>query len=353
VTRPRLSLIVIVAGVIAGFYALDVSLEQAQTSELHSEAQGLYEQGTKLLASGRASDALDRLQRAFSIDRKNRHYQLGYAEALIAAGRNEDATALLNDVVRQSPNDGQANLLLARLARSRKDLADAAANYHRAIYGVWDRDAVAHANVARLEWIRELAARGDQKQLLGELLPLEAETQDPAVLKQVAQYLLVAGSPTRSADLYRTLLAAHPDDVALLKGLGQADAAAGEYASAQRAYLRAFRLAPGDLSIRHDMELVSTLSGLDPTPRNLSSREKYHRSLRILTLVRDSLVACGSQSNDLAEAGKILGLKNPDVSNEAAEQLLQLAESLWHARSASCTSPEVLPVLMQKLAQKA
>jgi tetratricopeptide (TPR) repeat protein len=171
------------------------------------------------------------------------------------------------------------------------------------------------------------------------------------VLLQVAHYLLVAGSAARSAELYRTLLATHPDNADLLKGLGQAETAAGQYSSAQDAYLRAFRINSSDLSIRHDMELASALSAIDPSPRRLPSREKYGRSLRILRLVRDSVVACGSESAALADAERTVNLKHPDTSNEAAEQVLQLAEYLWRNRPSSCPAPEVLPVLMQKLAQ--
>jgi tetratricopeptide (TPR) repeat protein len=155
----------------------------------------------------------------------------------------------------------------------------------------------------------------------------------------------------RSAELYRTLIETHPDDAVLQTELGQAEAATGEYAAAQRAYLRAFRMNPGDASIRHEMQLVSALSAIDPTPRRLPSREKYSRSVRILRLVRDSASACGSQSAELAEAERMVNLKHADTSNEAAEQVLQLAESLWRNRPASCAAPEVLPVLMQKLAQ--
>jgi tetratricopeptide (TPR) repeat protein len=351
VNAPRLTLIVVVAAAIAAIGVLDVFLARAESTEVHKEAQGYYRKGAELLASGRTSDAVEPLQRAYTLERRNRQYQLAYAEALIGGGRHEAAAAVLDEVVRQSPNDGKANLLLAHLTRSRNDFSDEAAYYHRAIYGVWDRDTAAHVNKVRLEWIRELAARGDRKLLLGELLPLQAETQDFGVLRELAHYFLVAGSPMRSAELYRALIETHSDDAVLQTELGQAEAATGEYAAAQRAYLRAFRMNPGDASIRHEMQLVSALSAIDPTPRRLPSREKYSRSVRILRLVRDSASACGSQSAELAEAERMVNLKHADTSNEAAEQVLQLAESLWRKHPASCAAPEVLPVLMQKLAQ--
>ena len=178
-SRQRLTLIVIVAAVIGAVYALDVLLERAEKSEMRNQARDLYAQGAQLLAARRFSEALEPLQRACAQDRRNRQYQLAYAEALAGAGRNDDAVALLNDIVHQAPNDGQANLLLARLARKRNDFDNEAAYFHRAIYGIWDANTTLHANEARLEWIRELIARGDRKRLLAELLPLEAATRDP------------------------------------------------------------------------------------------------------------------------------------------------------------------------------
>jgi tetratricopeptide (TPR) repeat protein len=353
--RPRITLVAVIIAVIAGIYSLDVSLERVESSELHSEARRLFENGTRLLAAGHAAEAVDPLERAYALERDDRQYQLAYAQALLAAGRTQDSADLLNAIVRQSPNDGQANLLLARMARARGDFDNEAAYYHRAIFGVWDRDPAripsTLANDARLEWIRDLAQRGDTRLLLGELLQLEAETQDFDTLKQVAHYFLLAGSQARAAELYQTLLNTHPNDAALEEGLGQAETADGQYTDAQRAYSRALKLKPDDGAIRHDMQLTTTLSQIDPTPRRLPSREKYDRSLAILRMVHDTVLSCGFQGPDLTEAERILALKKSDTSNEAAEQVLQLSETLWRERPAVCPAPEVIPMLMQKLTQ--
>ena len=350
--RPRLALILIIAAVIAGVYSLDVLLKKAESAEVHNEAQALYNRGTKLLAGGgHASEAAELLQRAHALERSNRTYQLAYADALIAVGHYAAATDTLNDIVRDAPNDARANFLLARLARAQDDFNGETAYYHRAIYGVWDNNGSARANDTRLEWIHELVKHGDRRVLLGELLQLEAESQDPAVLRQVAHDLLVAGAPNRSAELYQALLVDHPDDAGLEEGLGQADAADGKYAFAQRDYMRALRSDPGNPAIRHDMQLTTELSEIDPTPRRLPSREKYNRSVSILKLVSDAVTACGSKAPELPAAARLVGLKKTDTSNEAAEQVLQLAQTLWRSRPAQCQAPEVLPVLMEKLAQ--
>ena len=346
--RPLIGWASFVLAVIVAFYALDVTLARVETTELHNEAHALYLTGNNLLSMGHAAGAVEPLQRAYTLERKNREYQLSYAEALTGAGLYEEASTLLHEAIAQAPNEGRANLLLARLARAQHDFANEAPYYHRAIYGVWHRDAAAYVNQTRLEWIKELAAHGDSKLLLGELLPLEAETNDARVLTEAAHYYLDAGSPSRAADLYRKLLAGQPDNAGLEKGLGEAETAAGRYAAAQHAFLRAFQAAPADSSIRHEMEVSSALSAIDPTPRRLPSKEKYERSNRILKLVRDSLSACGSAT---PEADATLAINHPDTSNEAAEQVLQQAELLWKDRPQRCTFPELLAPLMKKLAQ--
>lgn len=346
--RPTLGWAALVAAAILAFYALDVFLQHVEAVELQNEAHGFYKKGETLLSAGRPADAIAPLQRAYTLKRKNRAYQLSYAEALTGGGFTGEASEILNDAISQAPNDGRANLLLARLERTRKNWPEEAAYYHRAIYGAWQKDAPVHVSEARLELVQELARRGDSKLLLGELLPLEAATKAPRVLMQIAHYYLDAGSPARSADLYRSLLAAHPNDAILGKGLGEAETAAGNYPAAQRAFLRAFQANPADHEIRHQMELSSALFAIDPTPRRLSSREKYERSLRILTLIRDAMAACGVPA---AAVGKTGARKHSDFSNEAAEQLLRQAEVLWQQRPPGCAEPEMLPPLLRKLVQ--
>jgi Flp pilus assembly protein TadD len=351
VAASQLTMIGVVAASMLALYTVDVLLARVEKQEIHNEAETLFHQGRTSLAAGRPAEAVEPLQRAFAMDRNNRKYQLAYAEALMGAGRNEEAATRLNDAMRRSPNDGKANLLLARLARASGDFANESAYYHRAIYGVWEGDAGDGANAARLEWIRELVARGDRKMLIAELLPLEAATQDFGVLTQVANNLRLAGAPSRSAELYRTLLQTHPGDPVLLKGLGEAETEAGAYAAARSAFVRAFQNNPDDASIRHDMELASALSAIDPTLRRLASSVKHERSMRILRLVRDTVAACGAPDGELVEADRMLRTGGHDRSNEAAEEVLQIAESLWRKRATGCSAPDMLPVLMRKLAQ--
>lgn len=99
------------------------------------------------------------------------------------------------------------------------------------------------------------------------------------------------------------------------------------------------------------------MSTLDPTPRQLPSAEKYRRGLRILDLSRASLEQCMSNhpnvsSNEtrdlLGAAQAALSAKAPTrVTNEIAEETLDLAEKIWQARTKTCgtsTPPDEEPL---------
>jgi tetratricopeptide (TPR) repeat protein len=291
-------------------------------------------------------------RRAYTAERRNGTYQLALAGALVGAGRRDEAHAVLDAALRDRPNDARATLIAARLAREEGRNREAASFYHRSIYGDWSGAEVkGHRVAARLELIEFLKRQGDKRQMLAELLPLEAETRDVKLMRQAADYLVDAGSPRRAADTYRQLLADDPNNVALLSGLGRAELAAGDYGPAQRAFVRAFRLAPDNAEVRHGLELTSALSSLDPTSRRLASREKYARSSRVLQLALDN--SCAKETEAAREACKQLAAKRADMTNEAAERQLQLALQIWRSRTPQCRGPqgELVGLMMEKLGE--
>lgn len=73
------------------------------------------------------------------------------------------------------------------------------------------------------------------------------------------------------------------------------------------------------------MEFAGLMAGLDPTPRQLSSREKYQGSLYLLQLTRAAYAKCTGN-----QAQTYLRNKAPaQVTNELAEESLALAEQMW------------------------
>ncbi len=219
----------------------------------------------------------------------------------------------------------------------------------------------------RMELIQLLAAKGKKQELLAELLPLEEEAgNDAEIEKKLGSLFLTAGSPSRAADVYRALIQQEPRNAAAYAGLAEAELDQGNYRAAKAAFITAFAHDPKDASIRERMELSNTMTALDPTPRRLSSAEKYRRSMHILDLSRASLNEClpshpadGSSESEqlLGAAQEALSSKPPEhVTNELSEQTLGLAEKIWQARMKACgesTSKEEEPLrlIMARLAQ--
>jgi len=350
----KMAAVVVVVAVVA---AVDIVLANMERTETAQDARQFYDEGQRALQQGRVAEAIDSLQRAHALDRRNRTYELGWIAALLAGHRTDEAKTELDSVLQEDPDNGQANLLMARLLTSTGNADQAEAYYHRAIYGEWPDKAAQHRIEVRMELIKLLASRGKQSELLSELLPLESETQDnPAIQKQIAHWFVVSGSPARAADLYRALIRENRRDGDLYTGLGQAELELGDYQAALPAFINAYRRKPDDPTARQNMEIAHDATTLDPTPRWLRSNEKYERSVHILQLAREAAQACGASQDLLSQADKVLGDKPPKrPTNEDAEARLSLAEQLWSARRKDCPMPENLQPLrlvMEKLSQQ-
>jgi tetratricopeptide (TPR) repeat protein len=335
----------IVVAIIVLLWTADLMLARVERGETRSEAHGYWSRGMSLLANGHTAEAEDLLRKAYVVDRSNAAYGLDLATALTTSGKFDDATGLIEDLLKASPNDGPTNLAAARLAARRQDIEDAKAYYHRAIYGGWPTNARTHRIETRLELAALLDSAGDSTELLAELLPLEPEVQtDPVEEKRVAALYLHAHSPARAAAAYRALIAADGGDVEVYSGLGEADLAVADYAAAENAFRTALRQQPENPQNQARLDLATNMASLDPTLRRLTSREKYDRSVKLLMAARDSLSRCAAPDKptgnlDLEDADRTLKKRAPPyVTNEAAEELLGLAERIWRTRRRECGS---------------
>jgi tetratricopeptide (TPR) repeat protein len=344
----------IILAIIAILWTADVLMARAERADRQDEAHRDWSNGMRSLGAGRAVEAEDLLRKAHAIDRTDASYGLDLATALSADGKLDDASELLEDLLKMSPNDGAANLAAARLSVRRGNIEDAKAYYHRAIYGAWPQDTRIHRVATRLELAGLLDSAGAATELLAELLPLEAEVQgNLPEQKRVAALYLHAHSPARAASAYRGLIADDPNDPDAYAGLGEAELALTDYAMAEADFRAALRRQPASPQILARLDLAANMAGLDPALRRLTSREKYERSVRLLQAARDALARCtppektaGNLSLDEADRN----LKKPEpsyVTNEAAEDLLGLAERIWRSRLRECSvavTPEEEPV---------
>jgi tetratricopeptide (TPR) repeat protein len=363
---PKIGLIIVVAGVIGGLSSLDVFLERAEQAEMATQARHAYERGRRLLESGHANEAVDALRRAHAMERKNLGYELELIAALTAARKTAEAEPLMNEVLDADRNDGAANLVAARLRLKEGNIVDAEAFYHRAIYGTWPQDATAHRIAARMELIDLMVAKGQKQDLLAELLPLQEEAKsNPAIESRLAPLFLLAGSPARAADVYRQLIREDPKNADYYAGLGEAELEQGDYRAAHAALAAAAARKKNDPAIQAKLRLATMLAGLDPTPRRLSSAEKFQRSLYTLEWAQQDLEKCiqtqpsgptAEQQALLERAEQVMDNQNPpQASNELSEATLSLATKVWQARlackAAIAPDEEPLRLLMAKVTQ--
>jgi tetratricopeptide (TPR) repeat protein len=359
-TGPTLALVIVIVIITASLWSLDLFLARTDREAVQNQANGLYSQGVRSLKQGHALQAADQLRRANTLVRDNRPFQLEYVAALMAARKFDEADARVTTLLEIDPNNGPANLLSARVMVQEGHIPDAESHYHRAIYGSWPENAPAHGLAVRMELVELLASRGEKEELLAELLAIESEAQGKNdVLMKIADLYRVAGSPARGANVYRELIQSNPDDIDAYAGLGADEMALGDYRSALAAFLNANRRSPGNPAIQRDIGLLNAMATLDPTPRRISSVEKFARSTEILKLTRDALNSCATTEETkrlVEDCDKVLAKKVPaHVTNELAEARLALAEQLWQARIKTCgpsTSEQehALRLIMAKLA---
>ncbi len=354
--------------------AMDQFLARIESSEMRKTAQQSYAAGVRLMQTGKVAEAVDSLRNAHTLERENTAYELELIAALTAAGKADDAEPLLTEVLQREPNDGRANLIAARLMVRRGNITEAESYYHRAIYGTWPGDSAESRESVRMELVNLLAEKNQKQELLAELISLDAQSPPPEIRKRLAELYLVAGSPGRAVNIYQSFVAQNPNDIAAYEGLGDAEIEQGQYGAAHDAFRRAALRDPENASVRARLAMLNIVTGLDPTRRQLTSAEKYRRSLRILKMARDEAGRCAATSpsasavltsganRGFAAAGDaIIASRAPaHATNEAAEAVLSLAEKLWQASTAACgngnlpegRSPDrdALVLLMKKLA---
>lgn len=354
--------------IVVGLAAVDQFLARVESAEVRNTAQRSYLTGSRLLQDGKPGEAIDSLREAHSLDRQNGDYELQLVEALTAAGNIAAAEPPLTEVLLREPNDGRANLIAARVMTRNGNAAEAEAYYHRAIYGEWSRDPNGHRVSARMELIEMLAAKNQKQELLAELISLEAESPTSGeIQKRLGELFLVANAPARAATVYRAMVAKSPGSIPAYEGLGEAELEQGQYGPAREAFLRASLLDAGSESVRAHLQTLNTVTGLDPTLRQLTSAEKYRRSIRILEMTSAALDQCVSkdpsrnsvlhseENQQLLNAAKTTtaGKMPAHVTNEIAEGVLSLAERLWRVEATACGSgspdQDALSLVMKKL----
>lgn len=337
-----------------GLYLIDRDLARIERQELAEEASRNFSQAERAASEKHHDVAIPLYRRALALERGSLRYRIALGSALVAAGQRKEAAPVLAALLNSDPNNGEANLAMARLQRYENDATSAAAYYHRAIYGSWQARSQNQALRVRLELAQMLADQKRERELLSELLLIEDGAQDsPKVQLQVARWYLRAGSPARAATVFRRVLGSDGVEGDAYEGLGDAELSSGNYRAAQNAYTSALRRGQKGVSER----LVTTveLAQLDPTLRRLSSAERLQRSKRVLIRVLRTSETC-SEAAELQKSGLETLTKSERMKGSDYEDVLAVAEDVWRHSERMCPeatkADATLEALMTRLGQQ-
>ncbi|MBZ5608684.1 MAG: chloride channel protein [Acidobacteriia bacterium] len=317
-------------------------------SQRSARADQSYQAGIALERQDLEAEAVEQFRHALSVSPGNPTYRLALGVALVKTGQMDDGAVYLRELLKRQPENGAANLGLARIAASRQDTLNAITNYHRAIDGSWPKGQEPYRIQARLELAEYLAKQRLKTQAIAELLAAVGPAVDKTTRKQIGGLLLAYGSPRQSAEVFRDVLRADNQDAEAYSGLGVAQLALDNYLAARDAFSAALRLNPSDAKARTNLETCGQILALDPDARGIRSSERYRRSQTLLEgalkLVEQCTATVPSNAHptaQTAESARKALAQHPRASGlgDATEENLTLAAELWRSRQPGCPAP--------------
>jgi len=333
-----LGAVLALAGLLA---AADTVLVRFGVSERKADAGELYSRAQELYSAGRYSSSLDLYRQARNEERNNFSYQVALIRALQHSEHMEEAEAEATRLITDHPNDGYANLVMARLLAFEKRYSDAASFYHRALYGSWPGSDSQRTHV-RLELADMLSTQGLKEQVVAEVLLLLNEAgNDVEILRRSADLMLKSGAWSRAATVYDELAASFPNDPGVHAGYGLALFGNREYRRARGELALAVRLGEPKYEIQQKLETSRAVIDLDPHARGVSSGELERRRLVLLNEVLEISTACGSDpASPALVAARELTEKRHKQHAEPEDEF-DAAQSAWESLPTHCkTGPK-------------
>jgi tetratricopeptide (TPR) repeat protein len=259
------------------------------------------EHGQRAIAAGKPETAITDFRAVLGSTPDNPEVGLQLAQALVAAGKLDEAKGYCLVLWKREPNSGSLNLALARLEAQSGNAAEAQGYYRAAISGSWTGDAVASRQRTRLELVRYLLSRKAYGAAQPELLMLAQNTPDDlALLNETASLLMNAGDPEHALVVYNRVLNIAPQNKSALLGAGEAAYAIGRYVTAQR-FLNLLGRSPGQNPEPQFIRVQETLSSINevlsafPGP-GLPAGERADRVLRAWDTATRRLASCANIS---------------------------------------------------------
>ncbi len=308
-------------------------------------AERWFKRGTTALEAQQPDLAINDFHSAllYAPPASERQMEIALASALASAGRIQEATAYFNTLREAEPGNGEINLQLARLAARAGNEALAKEDYHAAIYGNWEGDGYIKRRETRLELVRYLISRGSFDQARSELLVASgnAPSSDLEVQLKIAGLLVEAHFAVDALELYRQLLAQHPEDFTALQGAAETSFGIGDYANSYR-YLQKSLAVPAyvhrsaalRLMDQDQLHRVGRIIVLDPSTATSTSMLAT-RLINDREIARRRLDNCSVSMNGVQAAGQP---GNTDAGPAAA---LQAVRARWDAEPDHLTEADL------------
>jgi Flp pilus assembly protein TadD len=310
------------AGLAAGTLAL-FGVTSALSRTYHAHLRGLAQhwsgQGEAALRAGRPKDAVQAFENARHYARHDTRVQMRLAEALLLAGRSEEARSHLLALWARAPGDGRVNLELGRLAAAGRHDQEAVRHFDAAVHGSWEVAADVARRRARQELIAHYLDRGALPQAEAQLIALAPELPpDADTQTELGRSFLKTGDARRALVAFRAARAAQPRDARATAGAGQASFQLGDYMSARR-YLRAAAPpASDDEAVRRALATTEFVLTMDPFRSRLGAAERARRVELAWRTTMTRVQACAER-------------QGVTLSEDPRERPPDLAPPLWHA----------------------
>lgn len=261
-----------------------------------------YELGRVYLAQGKATEALQAANAAAALTPSNRRTLLLQAWTLASTGQPDKARTILDQELKQSPNDPQALHQRALISLQEGRFAEAVVT----LQGIRQNSdpsvsaALAAAYVGLRDFGKAETTLSDALKQSPGSLPLQA---------QLARTTALAGDYSLAIDQYQRVIQQDPKSPALQLGLGAVYQAKGDLKDASASYQQAHKLSPDDLTPA--LVLADTLALMG---RNDEAKNLYHQIVRSHP---DDPPALNNAAYFFSEHGEV------DVAQKLVERALQ------------------------------
>jgi Flp pilus assembly protein TadD len=274
-------------------------ISRAYEAKREALAERWFQRGLYALQVSQPENAIAAFRNALAYSSHNPQYRLQLAEALLAAGRKQEALDYFESLWQENPSDGRVNLALARLHAQRKDIPQATRYYHGAVYGEWPEDPIRHRQEVQLELVKFLLQNNAKAQAQSELLELAEEApNDPDLHLQIADLLAQAGDFADALQESRKVIRLEPDNAAALRRAGADSFQLGRYAIAERYLRRALEHNRNDQEAEALLDKLRMIAHANPYQRGLRLQERQRRVIQAFTAAGARLQSCAQQRGE-------------------------------------------------------